>query len=115
MNSISTIFFCVALLALPGCDEPYLRQPLAGSPDSLETGINASQIARIQEKIGVEQNTFSFAITADTHEDHQELRSLLDHVRSDTLIEFILICGDVTNKGNQNELKKYHEIMREQT
>lgn len=101
-------------MLLPSCEDPYLKQPLSGTPDSLETGINATQIAAIQEKIGTDRAAFTFAVTSDIHAHHDELRSMLAHARSDSTISFILVCGDVTDKGNSKELQKYNEIMKEQ-
>ncbi len=91
-----------------------MKRPLARAPDSLETGINATQIARIHEKIGVESRSFSFAVTSDPHSDHEELRSMLDHIRSDSTLAFILVCGDVTDKGDLKELQRYNTVMSAQ-
>ena len=114
MKAVSTIIFSILSIWFLGCDEPYVKQPLAREPDSLETGVNATQIARIQQAVGVERRKFNFVITADTHLGYDHLRSLLDHLRSDTSIAFIIICGDVTEKGDQKELKEYLRIMKEQ-
>ncbi len=112
-GSTAIALFLLFFLVL-GCDEPYVKQPLAKEPDSLETGVNATQIARIQERIGVEKADFSFAITADTHQEYGDLQALLQHLRSDSSVSFILVCGDVTEKGDRNELKDYLRIMKEQ-
>ena len=114
MKGAAAIIISLLFLCLAGCDEPYVKQPLAKEPDSLETGVNATQIARIQEAIGVERSKFSFVITADTHQEYDHLRSLLSHLRSDSSNSFIIVCGDITEKGDRNELKEYLRIMKEQ-
>ena len=114
MKGSTAITVLLLFLLVLGCDEPYVKQPLAKEPDSLETGVNATQIARIQERIGVENADFSFAITADPHHEYGHLQALLEHLRSDSSIAFVLVCGDVTEKGDRNELKDYLQIMKDQ-
>jgi 3',5'-cyclic-AMP phosphodiesterase len=101
------------LLHMTACDEPYMKQPLAGGPDTSFTSINATQVMRIQEVLGTEPVAFSFAATSDPHRNYEELRAVLDHMQQDTSIAFVLVCGDITDGGTVNEMKRYVEVMQE--
>ncbi len=110
-QQIVITMLALASLFVTGCDEPYMEQPLAGDLDSTLTGINATQIATIQQRSGTGQARFSFAVTSDPHVHYTELRSTLDHITTDTAIHFILVCGDITDGGDLKEMKRYVEEM----
>jgi 3',5'-cyclic-AMP phosphodiesterase len=108
---IVIVSITLACLFSTGCDEPYMKQPLAGDLDSLRTGINARNVAIIQEHLGAANADFAFAVISDTHTHYDELRSTLDHIAADATLRFILVCGDITDGGTRKEMIRYVEEM----
>ncbi len=74
-------------------------------------GKNAQQAQAIQATMGAGKEPYSFAVTSDPHEHHLELRRVLDHMRADTSIRFVVVCGDVTARGKEEEMLEYIRIM----
>jgi 3',5'-cyclic-AMP phosphodiesterase len=81
--------------------------------DVSSSHINSHVIAEI-EAASVNfsaEDTLSFAVFSDTHENYDILADALDHLNARQDIAFIINNGDVTNSGFAREYKWYIEII----
>ncbi|GHV39312.1 hypothetical protein AGMMS49546_11150 [Spirochaetia bacterium] len=110
------IVFCISLLAVvlfcPGCDADLLG--LFGSPD-FEERLNEKGTFHFltpADRSLTLGDTYSFIVLTDTHiegSDAHGLEKLKDVING---ASFVVITGDITNRGDREEVQKFIAIAR---
>ncbi len=99
--AIAVIKVIVLCLLLIGCEEPFHY-----SPYGIETGshrLTAINLARVEDASLPQFEPFRFALTADTHAYYDEMDQLVQLLNARDDIAFLLIAGDLTDYGLQQE------------
>lgn len=90
-----------ALFMLPAC-EKFEGSPFENSIfDDKYLDNTAKNLAKL-EGIGSNQ-TFSFAVIADTHNYYDEYSDCIDHINRNPDVKFVIHVGDLTDQGLQKE------------
>lgn len=103
------LLFCVCLLW--ACDNPFSYSPFeARVADEFQntTTKNLQQIALLDTSA---RNPFKVALIADIHYHFDNLRDALTDIDQKDSAAFIIVVGDFTENGLQNEFELFHHIM----
>lgn len=106
MNKYSAIF--ALLLLLVSCDmieyHPY-DLDIKG-----ETGINAKNIAAIEEKMKG-KTEYTFAVLSDTQRWYDETNAAVDYINTLDNVEFVVHTGDLSDFGAKLEFEQQRDIL----
>ena len=58
------------------------------------------------------EDDIKFAVISDTHYDYKELEKFIDHVNNRRDIAFVVVGGDIADKGLLKEYEFFEEIMK---
>lgn len=101
-QTIAALFVLLGLL-LFGCREYFDYTPYGIEPHNHH--LTATNIARIESASLPYFEPFRFAVISDTHGYYDELKAFVRTINQRTDIEFILISGDLTDYGLQQEFQ----------
>ena len=81
-------------------------------PDD-RTNLNAQFISEIQTVIGIDTTSYNFAVIADPHFYYDFTKDVLDRIKEDPTIRFVIVNGDLTDQAQMEEFQLYSEVMME--
>jgi hypothetical protein len=103
------IFILLTVLLLCGCDDLFEAHPYAGKVTG-ETGINAKNIARI-ENACVGKTNICFIMTGDTQRHYDETEDFVKSVNQRDDVDFVIHGGDISDFGLTKEFMWMRDIM----
>ena len=103
----------ITFIVLQSCSKfelsPYQTHPVAALP----TELNARNISLIHANTRTSDDTLNFIYTSDPHGSYREMHDLVNKVNAMKDIDFVVICGDLTEFGTIREYQwLYDELMR---
>ncbi len=100
------------LLVLYSCNgvfeySPYVTQVKGGLKHIIKK--NSDWLYKILSDM---EDDIKFAVISDTHYDYKELEKFIDHVNTRKDIAFVVVGGDIADKGLLKEYEFFEEIMK---
>ncbi len=109
------LFVGAALALLSGCGKWFDVSPYDAEPPDDLLDLTATNTVRIQDELSGHQGTLTFALTSDPHYHYGDLNDIVEHMRADASIRFVVVPGDLTDQGLIGEFVWFARTMQELT
>jgi Icc protein len=109
-NAGLVVLFLLVLSACNGVFEysPYVTQVKGGLKNLLSK--NTDWLYKILSDMA--EDDITFAVVSDTHYDYKELEQFIDLINSRKDISFVVVGGDIADKGLLKEYEIFQDIMK---
>lgn len=108
-NSPAAALIILFSILLTGCQEYFDYSPYG--IESSQYHLTAINTSRIESSSLPYFEPFKFAVAADTHAYYDEMKTFVQVINSRNDLEFLLIAGDLTDYGMQEEYQWMIEIL----
>ena len=101
----------LAIMLLSSCSDPFQYHPWEVEVPTDLQDLNVTAMIATSERLSGASQQFSFAILSDPQLHYDELQELLDAVECQQDLAFVVVNGDLSDQGLQQEFLWYMDII----
>lgn len=113
MKNLRWLLFLLCTYLCSSCKKTFEYSPYSGDVPAYYNALNTEKnLQKIQAQTNG-NGTFRVAFISDTHYFHDEFTDAINQVNNDNSIDFVVICGDMSDQGLNKEYLYFYDQAKE--